>query len=265
MIGLANPPIVVSYGGGVNSTALLAGLWSRSIRPDAILFSDTGGELPATYAYLDHMDTWLRDAGFPQITKLQGTVRGSTTLEEECLDGEYLPSLAYGFKSCSDHWKRRPMDRWIKEWDAAHEIWDLGGKVVRYLGIDAGEAHRSAALCDATHKKYVYERPLIDWDWGREECFQAIKGMGLPIPGKSACWFCPATRKPEVLALAAKHPDLFRRAVALEHGARESLNVVKGLGRHWSWEALEAADRAQLKLFPEAPIEPCGCFDGEAL
>jgi len=38
--------MVVSYGGGVNSTAVLVGMVERGIRPDAILFADTGGEHP---------------------------------------------------------------------------------------------------------------------------------------------------------------------------------------------------------------------------
>ena len=39
---------VVSFGGGVNSTALLIGLEERDERPDYILFADTGGEKPET-------------------------------------------------------------------------------------------------------------------------------------------------------------------------------------------------------------------------
>jgi len=34
--------IMVSFGGGVNSAALLVGMHERDERPDAILFADTG-------------------------------------------------------------------------------------------------------------------------------------------------------------------------------------------------------------------------------
>ena len=103
---------------------------------------------------------------------------------------------------------------------------------------------------------------MHEWDWGRDECIRAIEGAGLGVPTKSACWFCPASKKREVLALAKEHPDLFRRAVAMEHNAAPNLGVVKGLGRHWSWENLVKADEAQLRLFPDAPDEACLCFDG---
>jgi hypothetical protein len=45
-------PLVVAYGLGVNSTAMLVEFARRSITPDLILFADTGGEKPETYAYL---------------------------------------------------------------------------------------------------------------------------------------------------------------------------------------------------------------------
>ena len=47
---------IVSYGGGVNSTAMLIGLHRRSTPIDLILFSDTGGEQPHTYDFLPVMN-----------------------------------------------------------------------------------------------------------------------------------------------------------------------------------------------------------------
>lgn len=42
--------LIVSYGGGTNSTALLIGLLERAVVPDLILFADTGNDA-ATPAY----------------------------------------------------------------------------------------------------------------------------------------------------------------------------------------------------------------------
>lgn len=39
---------VLSFGGGVNSTALLVGLCSHNKPPSLVLFADTGLELPET-------------------------------------------------------------------------------------------------------------------------------------------------------------------------------------------------------------------------
>jgi 3'-phosphoadenosine 5'-phosphosulfate sulfotransferase (PAPS reductase)/FAD synthetase len=64
----ADAPLVVSYGGGRNSTAMLIGMWSRALIPDLILFADTGGELPETYAYIELFSKWLVDKGMPPVS-----------------------------------------------------------------------------------------------------------------------------------------------------------------------------------------------------
>lgn len=250
-------PLVVSYGGGVNSTALLIGLAERGVRPDLILFADTGGERPDTYGYVRLFSAWLEGRGQEPVTEVRYDSRHGT-LEQECVNNETLPSLAYGFKGCSVKWKRQPMDKFVVSWQPAIDAWAAGGRVTRAMGIDAGEAHRGQIPDD---KRFVYVRPLVDWGWAREECLEAIERAGLPSPGKSACFFCPAMKKGEVLALAREAPDLFERAVRIEQSAR-NLQTVRGLGRHWTWEELVRADRSQGRLFPETVQEDCMCADG---
>ena len=107
-----NSPKFVSYGGGVNSTAMLVLLKSQGIVPDGILFADTGGEHPHTYGYLEIIDRWLESVSFPKITvvKYTGTEKYST-LEEDCLSKNVLPSKAYGYSKCSAKWKVRSEER----------------------------------------------------------------------------------------------------------------------------------------------------------
>lgn len=92
--------IVVSYGAGTNSTALLAGMYEKGIYVDLILFANTGAEMPHTYEYIDIMNTWLIKHGMPEITIVENVDHNGDrlTLEEECLRSHSLPSLAYGFK-----------------------------------------------------------------------------------------------------------------------------------------------------------------------
>lgn len=242
--------IVASFGGGVNSTAMLIGMHERGEPVDLILFADTGGEKPHTYAHVLEMSEWLVAHGMPQIT----TVRGQQpmqiadgSLEGECIRRKALPSIAMGFKTCSQKWKREPCEKYIREQNAS--------EVIRLYGFDADEPQRA--------KPYEGNRyPLIEWGWGRDECIQAIERAGLKQPRKSACFFCPSSKKPEILLLRRQYPDLARRAVAMEKNAE--LTSVKGLGRSFAWGDLYAADDAQAKLFPDSPIEiDCGCYDGE--
>jgi len=94
-------PLVVAHGLGVDSTAMLIELAHRGIRPDLILFADTGGEKPETYRYLPVMQSYLRRVGFPAVTTVQYQPKWAvySTLEDQCLHTGTLPSLAYGGKS----------------------------------------------------------------------------------------------------------------------------------------------------------------------
>lgn len=237
--------IVASFGGGVNSTAMLIGMVERGETCDLILFADTGGEKPHTYEHVSEFSKWLEFVGMPPIT----TVAESQTLEADCLRRGALPGIAYGYKSCSDHFKMRPQNRYLSERGIV--------PTMKLIGFDAGEPHRAK---DIPGNRY----PLIEWDWGREECVEAIKRAGQRVPDKSACYFCPSSKKWEILELKRRYPDLAKRSVAMEKNAQ--LTMVKGLGRDFAWGDLYAADDAQLKMFPESPIgQECMCYDGESV
>src|SRR3954449_10591686 len=64
-------PLVVAYGLGVDSTALLVEFAQRGIRPDLILFADTGGAKPETYAYLPVIQDYLAGVGFPHVVTVR--------------------------------------------------------------------------------------------------------------------------------------------------------------------------------------------------
>lgn len=247
---------MVAYGAGTNSTAMLVGLHERGERPDIILFADTGGERPETYRHVGVVSEWCKEVGFPEIV----TVRkegNCETLEENCIRMNMLPSLAYGFKGCSQKYKIQPQDKFANNNELCKAVWDGGGKVIKLIGYDAGEDHRAKIPED---KKYIYRYPLVEWDWGRNECIEAINRAGLPQPGKSACFFCPSSKPREILELKRNHPDLLARALAME--ANAELTSVKGLGRNWAWADLVRADDAQMDFFGFAPEVPCGCYDG---
>jgi 3'-phosphoadenosine 5'-phosphosulfate sulfotransferase (PAPS reductase)/FAD synthetase len=94
-------PLAVAYGLGVDSTAMLVEFARRAIRPDLILFADTGGEKPETYAYLPVIQDYLARVGFPAVVTVRYTPTRAAydTLEAQCLHTGTLPSLAYGGKS----------------------------------------------------------------------------------------------------------------------------------------------------------------------
>ena len=244
---------VVSYGAGTNSTALVCEMVRRGEKVDAIVFADTGGERPATYAHLLEFGEWLAAKSYPPITTVrQQTKVGDVavmTLEAECLTGKRLPGIAYGFGSCSEKWKQRPFRSWLKAtgWQG----------VTVCIGFDADEPHR-AERGDQYDSGYTKRYPLIEWGMGRDECIAAIDAAGITRPGKSACFYCPSSKAHEILALPKELQD---RAIALESNA--DLTAIKGLGRGFAWRDLIRADKAQGKLdFDSRMDTPCGCYDG---
>lgn len=254
-------PLIINLGMGVDSVAMLVGMHQRGMRPDLIIFADTGGEKPETYAYQAVLDGWLATVGFPAVTVVRRPVgpAGYRTLEENCLRNETLPSLAFNLKGCSLKWKADAMDAWIlgikrgpnkrAPWPLMAEAMALGVKAVKCIGYDAGpkDSRRGKnALGSKRDRRFFLFRYLLrEWGWDRGRCVVEIVRAGLPVPIKSACFFCPASQPWELYWLAAEHPDLFLRAVALEDRARDGrhgLQKVKGL---WGRDVTPTAKRQE--------------------
>lgn len=261
-------PLVVNFGGGTNSTALLVGLYERGIRPDLILFADTGDEKPNTYQHLWELPKWLQSVRFPPLIILRRKIRRGKnkgkvfTLEEECYANKTLPSRAFGYSGCSVKWKAQVVDSALRRAYRAHI--KGGGSIRRMIGIDFGELTR--AKWQPT-PPFEWEYPLIDWRWKRKECVAAIERAGMKPPGKSACFYCPSSKKTEVVDLLEQHPELYERAVAIERMARPHLGEdtkIRGLGRHWSWEEVGDAHwrRVHLTVDESHCDMPCGAECG---
>lgn len=249
-----NEPIVVAYGMGVDSTAMLVGWHAKGLRrPDAILFADTGSEKPETYAYLPIINEWLRSVGYPEVTVLKNKspIAGDASLYDECVRKSVLPSLAYGGHSCSLKWKVDPQWKWCRErygWSQPRKprgakkrpdgTWSHGPLITKLIGYDAGPAD-GRRIKNAVGKwppghRYLY--PLAIWGWDRERCKAEIAAAGLQVPMKSACFMCPASKLHELDWLQDNHPELTKKVIYLEQRAHErGLRTVKGLGRKFSW------------------------------
>lgn len=228
-------PLVVCYGAGRDSTAVLVGLWQRGIRPDLILFADVGAERQSTYDYLPIINQWLRSVDFPEITVVRYQPKDFKhwppyhTIEENILTNCALASIAYGFHKCSAKWKIAPQSAFLKKWQPALDCWATGGKVRKAIGFDASprELKRSQGCSTYAVQEEETERfdlwfPLQEWGWDLAECIRQIGQAGLPIPSKSSCYFCTAMKPKEVDELADREPDKLKRIVVLEARARQT-------------------------------------------
>lgn len=230
-------PLIVSYGMGVDSTAALVRMAALGIRPDLILFADVGDEKQETYAFRPVMNRWLRSVGFPEITVVTYRVSNFKnwppyyTLGQNCLTNGTLPSLAFGFKSCSIKWKIAPQEKFTKTWQPAIVAWARGEKVRKMIGYDASpkDRKRFAIAVGVEDPKYDYWYPLIEWGMDRDACKQVICDAGLPVPPKSACIFCPSTKPAE---LHEHRKEYLRFIVLIEARAEPRLQKIQGLWRN---------------------------------
>lgn len=264
---LTEMPLVVAYGGGLNSLAMLCGFRQLEIGPAMIQMADTGGEHPATLAHLDYISKKCREWWGIEIAIVRKTYQGEFEgLEKNCIRKKMLPSLAYGKKTCSQKYKVQPQTQRLKKWMTANNL----KTVRRAIGYDAGEGHRRTDITGEDLKrgrKAVNWYPLIEWQWRRVDCLEVVKRHGLEVPRKSACFFCPAMKRGEILQLKKESPDLYKRALEIERQA-VTTSAGRGLGgKKMRWENVESNDNDQANFWDyldrvDEPPVPCGCYDG---
>ena len=258
-------PFCVSYGMGVDSTAVLVWLarmyHSQSTkcpqyRPDFITFADTGNEKQETYDYLDVIQSYLKRMGFPPVVIVKYEPNPERvkhgmyyTLEQDCLVKGMLPSWAYGMKGCSAKWKLGPQDRYRAEQPAVRSAWDAGLQAIVAIGYDSSPTDSKRRWNVGNDDKYEYIYPLIDLGWDRERCIEEIRAEGLAgwetdkggkwlksggVPVKSACWFCPSTKPAELVEFSKTDHgrDYLRAIIRMEDNAAPNLTDIEGLWRN---------------------------------
>jgi hypothetical protein len=249
---------IVAYGGGTDSTAMIIECVRRGVKIDYILFADTGGEKPHTYKYVNIFSDWCVKNGLPEIITVKKKGNGET-LEENCLRIGMLPSIAYGYKTCSHKYKIQPQDMFFNNLPAAKKIWKSGGKLTKLIGYDATETHRIAKSKLRQDDKYEYIYPLHEWGLTRKDCIEIIKNEGLCLPGKSACFFCPMSRPSEIRALKHNYPDLMNRALKIEQNA--NLTTIRGLGIGVKWSEIISTQDMFEDDFSFMPEMICECYE----
>lgn len=257
------PLRVVSYGGGVQSTALLVLAARREIDFPVFLMANVGddSEYPATLTYVREIAMPFAEEHGIELHLLDRHKKdGSTeTLWGRMMRAESraLPIPMRGDngapmkRSCTVDFKVKVTGRWLKAHGAtggrrclAHmrEDGPLANAGIRAdcekcvqpnvatvgIGISVDEIHRANASRVEPHERIVY--PLLDLNMRRGDCERLIADAGLPVPPKSSCFFCPFHRVETWRDLATDHPELFDRACTLEDtiNARRETNGLDG-------------------------------------
>lgn len=194
---------ILSFGGGVNTVALMI-IMRRSGEPlDEVVFADTGGEVPETYAYLEIAKDYFADQGVPFRTV--SNVNGHD-LYGTCQRRRVIPSAVWRWSTRD--FKVRPIHRYYRSIEA---------HINQYVGIAYDEIDRMKDS-QVPHVTNIY--PLVDRRMTRANCIKVIQEAGLPVPVKSGCFFCPFNSAGRWRWLYATHPDLYGRAEALEENSK---------------------------------------------
>ncbi|MEZ0071645.1 phosphoadenosine phosphosulfate reductase [Planotetraspora sp. GP83] len=212
---------VVSYGGGVQSTALLVLAAQNRLPYRTFLFANVGddSEHPATLTY-------LREVAIPYATRYGLELRqlarkrrdGSTETLMQRLKRTESRSIpipvrmangAPGRRSCTAEFKIKVIGRWLRDHGATA---DAPATVA--IGISVDEIHRANRRRAEQHERVAY--PLLDLGLRRADCEMVIREAGLPIPPKSACFFCPFKSAQGWRQLRQDEPALFSEAARLE-------------------------------------------------
>lgn len=212
---------VISYGGGVQSTALLVLAATGRLDFDTFLFANVGddSEHPKTLDYLARHAAPYAAAHGIDLLELSRTRRDGSTetlwgrLMREGSRSVPIPvrmsNGAPGTRSCTADFKIRVIGRWLK----AHGATAADPATVG-IGISLDEIHRANTRRAEKHERVAY--PLLERGLRRTDCARIIRAAGLPVPPKSACFFCPF-RRPETWAeMRRSEPELFIRSCELE-------------------------------------------------
>ena len=216
---------VIAYGGGVQSTALIVLAAQGRIEPvDAVLFSNVGekAEHPDSLRYVREVATpWAAEHGIT-VTEIGYTRKDGTPVDlyERVIreaDNGGATSIplrgsrtgAPGNRTCTADHKVRALAKWVKAHGATKQ-----DPAYMLMGISTDEFHRATNGRDAPHERRVF--PLLDLRLDRAACQQIIADAGLPVPAKSACWFCPFHTLPRWAEVARDEPEMFERAAELE-------------------------------------------------
>jgi 3'-phosphoadenosine 5'-phosphosulfate sulfotransferase (PAPS reductase)/FAD synthetase len=257
-----------SFGGGVQSMAVLVLAVQGRVQYDAMLFCNVGhdSENPATIEYVERIAKPYAAANGVELVELRKTRFGQdeTLLEKLYRDERsigipvYLGSGMPMPRNCTSKYKIELMARYHKQHGATEDNPCITG-----LGISMDEIQRMRL--DSKIKWQTLEYPLIDMRLYRRDCMRIIADAGLPVPPKSSCWFCPFHGREDWRRLKREQPEQFAKAVELEHMLNER-RVTLGRDRiylHTSLQPLERAVGDQMAMdFPESDM-PCDtgyCF-----
>jgi hypothetical protein len=259
---------IFSYGGGVQSTAVLA-LQAMGELPepyDYFVFANVGddSENPDTLHYLEAVAKPYAARHGIEIVETQKRLRDGTldTLKSLIYRTKrsvpipaFMSNGAPGNRSCTIDFKIKVVDKWLKDNGYLNAVVGLGISTDEFGRVRDRQWHDGAYA--RLKKKRDY--PLIDLGLSRSECRKIIYRAGLPYPPKSSCWFCPFKRAAEWIEFKRDYPELFKEAIEIDEHINEKRQAIVNdrVYLHVSCTPLRNAVADQLPLWDLNELDKC--------
>lgn len=220
---------IVSFGGGVQSTALaIMAIDGRIPRPDLFMFADTGDEPVAVYEHVKKWKGILEGEGFEFMVAHKSDPPEALSHHvlsriEAGLGGISYPPLYVKrqqkhrtgrmplWRGCTRTFKSRVLDRESKKWAGVPRGYKGEPLVNKVLGISYDEMTR---MRTSQVPWYQFSYPLVDMKITRADCQSIIKAAGETAP-RSACVYCPFHSNEEWRNVRS-NPEDWKRAVEFE-------------------------------------------------
>jgi len=230
---MANPPRVVSYGGGVQSTALLVLAAQGRIDYRTFMFANVGdqAENPDTLTYVKQIARPYAAEHGIELTDLRWVTRKGETRDlyvdllahENSLVIPLRDSGGFGNRKCTARYKIEVVARELRRRGATTEH-----PAVVAMGISTDEIQRAKTGVSKQQPWTTKVNPLLDLGLSRSDCRKVIAAAGLPVPPKSSCWFCPFQGQEQWRDRRRRQPELFAKAVALDATLRDRHMALRG-------------------------------------
>lgn len=241
-----NQPVVACFGGGVDSTTLVAidenpqtaarwlGITEDALRavfprPDIWIFSDTGAEHDATYEHVAAVQRLLGD-------RLVQVRRDGENIYEWNTRLGTVPLMPGASHICSLKFKGEVMQRYVEaRWPRVSVHW--------LIGIEADEEKRAKRFQKPRGNIHDYSYPLMGLGLTRARCEALLEHLGWALPVKSSCVYCPFKTEEELRWMFHHDRNAWDRALNVEDTFRETSPK-----RHQAWldagQPLNKAGRA---------------------
>ncbi len=219
--------VILSYGGGKDSTVLVAidenrdesaaylGI-SREVLDaafpqfDYAVFSDPGAEFSVTYQTVQRVEAVLG-------SKFIRVRRNGETISEWCLRLGIVPVMAGGSHVCSKKFKGDVLAAWAKDAGMDSPTW--------LIGIEADEGRRVKRFTAPKGDTATYRYPLVELGLNREMLDGLLTHLGWENVHKSSCVFCPFMSEAEITDMILYHPKEWELVTEVEAAFRNASSV----------------------------------------